>query len=150
MLASADFVCSNAANGTLCLWRSRRRHAGLVSSRVIAGDRIDAEFLADMGELFRIGEAVIHHHRSQRRQASLGEEQPWQMATNIKPHQATRNQSVGDRRQFRLASVGTTAPGLELKALGDTRQSREEDVQFAANIVPLAGGESGDHTLWRL
>ena len=69
------FVCSNAGNGTLCLWRSRRRrHAGLVSSRVIAGDRIDAEFLADMGELFRIGEAVIHHHRSQRRQASLGEE----------------------------------------------------------------------------
>jgi hypothetical protein len=43
----------------------RERHAALVSSHVIAGDRIDAEFLADMGELFRIGEAVIHHHRSQ-------------------------------------------------------------------------------------
>jgi hypothetical protein len=45
----------------------RERHAALVSSHVIAGDRIDAEFLADMGELFRIGETVIHHHRSQRR-----------------------------------------------------------------------------------
>src|ERR1700735_5212026 len=72
------------------------------------------------------------------------------MATNIKPHQATRNQSLGDRRQLRLASVGTTAPGLELKALGDARQGREEDVQFATNVVPFAGGEPGNHTLWRL
>ena len=94
---------------------------------------IDAEFLADMGKLFRIGEAAVHHHPPECRQASLGEEQSWQMDTGIKPHQATRNQSFRDRRQLRLASVGTAAPRLELKALGDARQGREEDVQFAAN-----------------
>jgi hypothetical protein len=63
-----------------------------------------------MGKLFRIGEAAVHHHPPECRQASLGEEQSWQMDTGIKPHQATRNQSFRDRRQLRLASVGTAAP----------------------------------------
>ena len=39
------------------------------------------------------------------------------------------------------------APGPEVKALGHARQCRKEDVQFAANVVPLAGCEPGDHSI---
>jgi hypothetical protein len=56
----------------------------LKPNAIIVGAKIDAEFLANMGEFFRIGEAAVHHHRPQRRQACLGEEQPRQMATGIK------------------------------------------------------------------
>jgi hypothetical protein len=31
--------------------------------RVVVEARIDTEFLAGMGELFRIGEAAVHHQR---------------------------------------------------------------------------------------
>jgi hypothetical protein len=51
---------------------------------------------------FRIGEGAVHHHHPQRRQPSLGEEQPRKMATGIKPHHATCHQSLRDRRQLRL------------------------------------------------
>jgi hypothetical protein len=42
-------------------------------------------------------------------------------------------QPLRDQRKLRLAGVGTTAPGLELKALGDA-QGRENRIQFVANI----------------
>ena len=34
---------------------------------VVVGDRIDAEFLSDMGELFRVHETAVCHHRAQGR-----------------------------------------------------------------------------------
>jgi hypothetical protein len=56
-------------------------------------------------------------------------------------------QPLRRRRQLWLAGFGTPAPGLEVKALGHARQGREDHVQFAANVVPLAVGESGDHPI---
>jgi hypothetical protein len=42
--------------------------SGAVSvSRLVLGTRIDAEFLSDMGELFRVHEAAVCHHRAQGR-----------------------------------------------------------------------------------
>src|SRR5580692_3539839 len=38
-------------------------------------------------------------------------------------------------------------PGLEQEAVSYRRQCREELVEFAADVVPLAGGEPGDHRL---
>jgi len=38
--------------------------------------RIHAGFLADMGELHRIGEAAVGHHRPQFGRAGFGEQQP--------------------------------------------------------------------------
>ena len=61
---------------------------------VVRGNRIDAEFLADMGELFRIRDTRVGHHSAQRRQARLGENQPWKVARGIKPHEAPREQPL--------------------------------------------------------
>jgi hypothetical protein len=36
-------------------------------SRLVLGTRIDAEFLSDMGELFRVHETAVCHHRAQGR-----------------------------------------------------------------------------------
>ena len=36
-------------------------------SSVVLGTRIDAEFLSDMGELFRVHETAVCHHRAQGR-----------------------------------------------------------------------------------
>ena len=36
-------------------------------SRLVLGTRIDAEFLSDMGELFRVRETAVCHHRAQGR-----------------------------------------------------------------------------------
>ena len=36
-------------------------------SRLVPGTRIDAEFLSDMGELFRVHETAVCHHRAQGR-----------------------------------------------------------------------------------
>ncbi len=88
-----------------------------VSHSVVLGGRIDAEFLSDMGELFRVHEAPVCHHRAQGHQARLGEEQPWKVAPCIKPHKATRDQPLRRRRELRLAGIGAAAPGLEVKAL---------------------------------
>ena len=63
--------------------------------RVVLRDRIDAEFLADMGEFLRVGETPIHHHRAQRRQTSLGEEQPRQTLFAVEPHQRALDQPPG-------------------------------------------------------
>jgi hypothetical protein len=62
-----------------------------------------------MGELFRVGEAAVHHHRPQRDQARLGEEQPWQVSSGIKPHEAALDQPLGGWWQLRLAGIGTAA-----------------------------------------
>jgi hypothetical protein len=48
------------------------------------------------------------------------------MSTGIEPHQATGNQFLHDRRQFRLASIRTVAPDLELKALCEAGQVEKD------------------------
>ena len=62
--------------------RSHRR-------RVCLWNRIDAEFLADMGERHRIGEAAVGHHRAQRRQPGLSVKssrgQCWVVSIRISP-----------------------------------------------------------------
>jgi hypothetical protein len=93
-------------------WRSQPCAA------IILGTRINAEFQADMSKLFRVHQAAVDHHRPQRRQTPLGGEQPWRVSFGIKPHEATRDQPLRRRRQLELAGVGTTAPDLAVKALG--------------------------------
>ena len=63
------------------------------------------------------------------------------------PHEAMRDQPLRCRRQLRLACIGAPAPGLKVKTLGNAWQCRKEDVQFAANVVPFAGCEPGDHAI---
>jgi hypothetical protein len=40
---------------------------GVSVSRLVLGTRIDTEFLSDMGELFRVHETAVCHHRAQGR-----------------------------------------------------------------------------------
>jgi hypothetical protein len=44
---------------------------------------IDAKFLVDMGEFPGVGEAAIRHHRAQRLQAPLREEQSWEPSETV-------------------------------------------------------------------
>ena len=60
-----------------------------------------------MGKLFRVHETAVCHHRPQRHQAHLSEEQPWKVTLVIKPHEATCDQPLRRRRQLRLAGVRT-------------------------------------------
>jgi nucleoid DNA-binding protein len=113
-------------------------------------DRINAEFLPDMGELFWIREAAIRHHRMQRSEASLCEEQPWQAPLCIEPHQPALYQPLRNRCNLRLACLWAAAPGFQMEPLRYARQSREEPVEFPADVVPLAGREPGDHPVLRL
>src|SRR5208282_3980357 len=45
---------------------------------------------------------------------------------------------------LRLAGVRAAAPGFELEALRHARQRREEDIEFGADIRPLARREPGN------
>src|SRR5271165_397553 len=98
---------------------------------------INAEFLADMSEFLRIGEAAVAHHRAECRETRLGEDQPRQALAGVEPHQSTVQKPLGDGGDLRLAGVRAAAPGLELEALRHARQRREEDIQFAADIGSL-------------
>src|SRR5271165_3774932 len=111
---------------------------------------INAEFLADMSEFLRIGEAAVAHHRAECREARLGEDQPRQALAGVEPHQSTVQKPLGDGGDLRLAGVRAAAPGLELEALRHARQRREEDIRFAADIGSLARREPGDPCSVRL
>jgi len=87
---------------------------------------IDAEFTPDMSKLFRARQAAVGHHRAQRRDARLGEERLWQSASIIQTQQTLVEQAPRGRGYFRLSGEGPAAPGFEVKAIGDTRQRREE------------------------
>src|SRR5271165_3379089 len=123
-----------------------RRSGVTVSDRSWLSRRhgINAEFLADMSEFLRIGEAAVAHHRAECREARLGEDQPRQALAGVEPHQSTVQKPLGDGGDLRLAGVRAAAPGLELEALSHARQRREEDIQFAADISSLARREPGD------
>jgi hypothetical protein len=47
---------------------------------------IDAEFLTDVGEFLRIGEAAVRHHRAQFDEPRLGKEQPRKLLAGVEPH----------------------------------------------------------------
>jgi hypothetical protein len=59
------------------LLRVRRRH------------RIDAKFLSDMGESFRVGEAAVGHHCAQFDKPRLGKEQSRPVLAGVETHQPT-------------------------------------------------------------
>ena len=72
-VAARRFDCGQDVVNTLALVsKADRGPVGLdqtaVSvSRLVLGTRIDAEFLSDMGELFRVHETAVCHHRAQGR-----------------------------------------------------------------------------------
>src|SRR5271165_5564752 len=105
---------------------------------------INAEFLADMGELFRVGEPAVRHHRAQLGEPRLGKEQPRRASARIEAHQPPFQKPLGNRRDLRFAGFRAAAPGLEVKAFGHGRKRREEPVEFVADIGPLARCEPGD------
>src|SRR5208283_2921221 len=76
--------------------------------------------------------------------ACLRKEQPWQALSGIEPHQPAVQQTRGGRRELWLAGLRPTAPGFELEALRNARKRREETVQFAADVLPLARREGRD------
>jgi hypothetical protein len=100
---------------------------------------IEAKFLAHVCEFRGIGKTPVAHHSAQFGHPGLGKEQPWQALAGIKPHQPPFQEALGSRRQFRLASLRTAAPGLEEKAVGNRGIGGEEHIEFAPDIVPLAG-----------
>src|SRR5208337_31558 len=82
--------------------------------------------------------------------ACLRKEQPWQALSGIEPHQPAARQTRRDRRELWLAGLRSTAPGFELKARRNARKRREETVQFAADVLPLARREGHDRDTLRL
>jgi hypothetical protein len=79
-----------------------------------------------MGEFGRISEASIRHHLPQSDYPRFGEEKPGDRRRRIKTHQTAINQTLCGRWQLRLALLGTTSPGPELKAFSDGRQGPEK------------------------
>ena len=71
--------------------------SSILTRRLRLRRRIDAEFLPDVSELPGIGEAPVAHHRAQRDNPRLGEDQPRQPSTGIEPHQSSLQQPLGDR-----------------------------------------------------
>lgn len=55
-----------------------------------------------------------------------------------------------DKRHLGLARLRVAAPRPDLETVGDARQSREEPVELAAYVVPLAGREGSDISAVRL
>jgi len=89
------------------------------------------------------GEPSVRHHRPQRQKTRVGEEQPGRPGRRLQAHEAALEQAQGDGRHLGLAGLRAAAPGPELDAIGDAGQSREELVELAADVVPLAGREDG-------
>lgn len=104
---------------------------------------IKTKLLADVGKLYRVGKAAISHHRTQRRQASLREEQPRLPARGVQAHQAALDQPLGEQRDLGLARACATPPYPHHKPVRYAGQRREEHVQFTPYVVPLAGCEAG-------
>ena len=102
----------------------------------VSGTRVDPEFLADVREFLRIGEAPVRHHRAQCIEPGVGEEQHRQAAGQVEPHQPAIQQPLGGLRDLGLPAR-TAAPVLQLESLRHARQRREEHIEFAADVVPL-------------
>jgi hypothetical protein len=92
-----------------------------------------------VGELHRICETAIRHHRAEFDQPSIGKEEPWRVRIGIEPHQSTIQQTARRRRQLWLSGVRTAALGLELEALSHGRVGRKEYVQLTADVLTLTG-----------
>ena len=61
---------SNSEASNASRWRTAMPgldQTAVSASRLVLGTRIDAEFLSDMGELFRVHETAVCHHRAQGR-----------------------------------------------------------------------------------
>ncbi len=61
----------------------------------------------------------------------------------LQAHEAALEQALGGGRHLGLTGLRAAAPGSELDAVGDAGQGREELVELAADVVPLAGREDG-------
>src|SRR5271166_4241497 len=64
--------------------------------------------------------------------------------------QPTVQQTRRGRRELWLAGLRPTAPGFQLEALRNARKRREETVQFAADVLPLARREGRDRDILHL
>jgi len=103
-----------------------------------AGLLVQAEFPADMGELHRVGKSSVGHHRAQRGQTGLREEDA-RLPDNrgVQAHKPALDERLGGRRQLGLACLGSSSPGPEWKPIGGTRLRREENVEFTTYVVAL-------------
>ena len=123
-------------------------HFGTMSTTSLGGAEpkvwIDPELPPDMGEFRRIREALVRHHLPQSDQPRFREEEAGDRGRCVETHHAAINQALGRRRQLRLAFLRATSPDPELKALGRGGQCTEELVEFAADILALAGRERDD------
>ncbi len=72
--------CASTRNG-----EPSRRWPGLTLATCRQG--VDPEFLADVRELHRVGQALVGHHRPQCSEAGAGEHQPRQPRCVVQPHQ---------------------------------------------------------------
>jgi hypothetical protein len=78
--------------------QQRRRTGELVRpapiSRLLVRVRLYPKLLPDVGKFPWVGEAAVGHHLSQRRQASLREEQPGRPNGGIEAHQPPLHQAL--------------------------------------------------------